>query len=211
MKSFPETQKFLETNTNDALSNEINYLLGLGREAAKKITEIISNVFIKTQTIIKGVIPAEKVRIQTLLDGFQKAAKEKGITNIYIDSDITGWFPNEKVSKTTAGDSRLLRFVKDITHANIISNAKQLNAYQEYDLSDAILRATALVTAGELDEKNNRGIIIYLTNRKNDVPCRLLVWRVDGGQLVLHVRRVALDNKWHAGDGVLVSNEHLGE
>ena len=208
--NFPLTEKLSQTTTDEGLKKELQQLLRFAQNGAAKIAEIIGKVFIKTATIIKGVVPAKGATIQSLLTDFEKAANEKGITDVYIDPDITGWFPKEKVSQNAAPDSRLIRFVNSITHASIIDGAKQLNAYQEHDLSDAIQRATQLVTAGELDKKDNTGIIIYLTNRKDGTPCRLGVWRFDVGRLSLHVNGVNLVSERSAGDGALVSNENLG-
>ena len=198
-----------KTTDRKDLKKELQYVLKLAKKFGEKIIQTIGKVFILTATIIKGVSPPKGATIKTLLADFEKTAHEKGMDDVYIDDDITDWFPKEKVSQNVAGDSRLLRFVNSITHANIIGTAYQLNAYQEYDLSDAIQRATALVAAGELDKKDNTGIIIYLTNRKDHVPCRLLVWRYAGGLLYLNVRQVLPDNEWIASDGVLVSNENL--
>lgn len=47
--------------------------------------------------------------------------------------------------------------------------------------------------------------IVYF--KDGDVPCRLGVWRGDGGQLDLSVYEVSLDYGYDAGYGVLVSNE----
>ena len=209
--NIPLVTKFAEDTKDEPLKKELLQLLQLGKTAAEKITKVLNEVFIKTSTIIKGVAPAKKATIKTLLADFETTAKARDITNIWIDKDIINWFDGVKISEKIAGDSRLLRFVKDITHTDIIDNAKQLNAYQEFDLSDAIQRATALVAVGELDEKNNRGVVIYLTNKRGETPCGLFVWRHVDGKLNLHVLKVGLGRRWSAGFGALVSNENLAE
>jgi hypothetical protein len=209
--TFPLVTKFAEDTKDEPLKKELLQLLQLGNAAAERIVKVLNEVFIKTATIINGSVSPEGATIESLLEDFVKAANERGITNIWTDGDITAWFPKATVSKTVAGPSRLLRFVNAITHADIIDNCKQLNAFQEFDLGDGIKRATALVAAGELDKKDNSGIIIYLTNRKDGTPCRLDVWRRDGGELVLDVYEVDLGDESDAGNGVLASNENLGE
>lgn len=206
---FPLTTQLAESTADSALKAELDQLLKFAADIAAKIVEIIGKIFIKTATVITGAAPEQGATIDSLISNFKKVAGERNITDIWIDDDITGWFPDEKVAETIAGPSRLLRFVESITHAKIIDGCKQLNAYQEYDLSDAITRATQLVAAGELDKKDNTGIIIYLTNRKNGTPCRLDVWRNDDGKLDLHVFEVIPDSEWGAGNGVLCSNENL--
>ncbi len=207
---FPLATEVVNTTTNEGLKKELQQLLKIAGNVAAKTAEIIGTVFIKTSRVITVTAPTKGATIKSLLKDFKRAAADRGITDVYIDSDITGWFPKTKIG-STAGPSRLLRFVKSITHAKIIDGCKQMDAYQEYDLSDAIARATALVAAGELDEKNNTGVIIYLADRYESSPCRLGVWRGAGGRLDLYVRRVGPDREWFAGGGVLVSNENLGE
>ena len=180
-------------------------------EAQSVKNEILNRVFIKTATIIKGVVPVKDETIQSLLGAFEKAANERGITDVCIDGAITGWFPEERVTNSIPGDSRLLRFVGGILHSEVIGGAKQLAAYQEYDLGDAIQRATQLVAAGEVGQKNNTGVTLYLTNKRDGVSYRLLVWRHTDGQLRLTLSQVRLTRECGAGSGVLVSNENLGE
>lgn len=209
--NFPITVERLKTLTDLDWKKELEQLLKIAENGAAKIAEIIGSVFIKTNTVVNGAVPEKGATIKKLLNAFEKTAKDLGITNIWIDPDITGWFGDVTVSDVIAGPSRLLRFVNAITHTKIIDGCKQLNAYQEYDLGDAITRATQLVAAGELDLQNNRGVIIYLTNRRDGKSCRLHVWRHEGGRLDLYVYRVYPDYGWNAGHGTLVSNEALGE
>lgn len=206
---FPKVTQLAASTADQELKAELDQLLKFAADVAAKIIEVIGKIFIKTNTVINGTQLAEGSTIERQLENFKEVAKARGITNVWIDGDITRWFPNEKVSKTIAGPSRLLRFMESITHAKIIDGCKQLNAYQEYDLSDGIERATALVVAGELDKKDNTGIIIYLTNCKDGTPCRLVVWRDDDGELGLDVRKVDPDSECDAGGGVLCSNENL--
>ncbi len=167
--------------------------------------------FSKTTVVIDGVVPEQGVTIQALLENFKQTAKDRGITDIWIDPGITRWFEGVEVSRLVADPSRLLRFVNEITHAKIVEECNKLNAYQEFDLSDGIQRATALVATGEIDQKNNRGVIIYLTNRRDGIPCRLFVWRREDGQLILRVRKAYRTNQWRIGHGTLVRNKSLGE
>lgn len=203
---FTKVTELAASTADQELKSELDQLLKLAADVASKI---VGKIFIKTATVITGTPPEQGATIDSLISNFKKVAGEHNITNIWIDDDITGWFPNEKVSETIPEPSRLLRFVERITHAKIIDGCKQLNAYQEYDLSDAIARATQLVAAGELDKKDNTGVIIYLTNRRGSTPCRLYVWRGDVGGLGLYVDKVGLGHDWNAGYGVLCSNENL--
>ncbi len=207
---FPKVTQLAASTADQELKAELDQLLKLAADVVAKIIEVIGKIFIKTNTVINGTQLAEgSSTIERQLENFKEVAKARGITNVWTGDNITRWFPNEKVSKTIAGPSRLLRFMKSITHAKIIDGCKQLNAYQEYDLSDGIERATALVVAGELDKKDNTGIIIYLTNCKDGTPCRLGVWRYGDGELRLGVSKVNPDYEWNAGYGVLCSNENL--
>lgn len=199
-----EIQKFRELVQGTTLAKEIDFLLNAIKNSAVTVLE---EIFLKTSTVVSGSIPQEGILISELIEKFKEAARKRGITNIWIDNDIIGWFGDYTANVSETKPSRLVRFLKTISHKTIINTSKQSNVYREYDLGDAISRATALVDAGELDETDNTRVVIYLQKRKNGSLYRLGVWRYDDGKLVLDVYKVNLDYKYDEGGGTLVSND----
>lgn len=199
-----EIQKFRELVQGTTLAKEIDFLLNAIKNSAVTVLE---EIFLKTSTVVSGSIPQEGILISELIEKFKEAARKRGITNIWIDNDIIGWFGDYTANVSETKPSRLVQLLKTISHETIINTSKQSNVYREYDLGDAISRATALVDAGELDETDNTGVVIYLQKRKNGSLCRLVVWRHADGELGLDVNEVGLDSKYGEGRGTLVSND----
>lgn len=199
-----EIQKFRELVQGTTLAKEIDFLLNAIKNSAVTVLE---EIFLKTSTVVSGSIPQEGILISELIEKFKEAARKRGITNIWIDNDIIGWFGDYTANVSETKPSRLVRFLKTISHETIINTSKQSNVYREYDLGDAISRATALVDAGELDETDNTEVIIYLQKRKNGSLSRLGVWRGGDGGLGLSVSEVLLGVEFDEGLGALVSND----
>ncbi len=133
------------------------------------------------------------------------ATKEEGGLFDYRDNDIINWFGNVNFTPDKPAIGKVQRFRQNIAHRDIIAEGQKLGVYQEYDIVEALLLAGELVKAGAIEEKG-KGIIIYLSNKKDGVSCRLDVWRNDDGFLEVGVRRVDPDRECGAGRGVLFSN-----
>lgn len=90
-------------------------------------------------------------------------------------------------------------FTKTMTHKEIMETYEK----KPFTMEEAFAVAANYASKA----KNGQWRIVYF--RYGDVPCWLNVWREDGGFLNLAVVKVDLDSTWHAGSGVLVSNENL--
>ena len=79
-----------------------------------------------------------------------------------------------------------------------------LQTHLQVNLLQGALLAIELVKSGAINEKG-KGVIIYLTETKDGVSCRLFVWRNDDGVRVF-VDEVVPDSEYSTGHGVLSSN-----
>jgi hypothetical protein len=179
--------------------------------------------FLKTDTVISEADHEDGVTLQGLLDVFRKTANDRGIKNVVIDGDIAIVFAktklwikdydNESDSRKLANhpdvfkflSSRLYRFEKDITYRSMIETTKRSGAYQQYAIGEALICATKLVAEGELDNDNERGIMIYLLNTTG-TPLRLKICRFPGGRLLLHLGSIDAYRIWLAGCGILTTD-----
>lgn len=213
---FPNVKALLTTTTDQKLKDELTELLMVAEEKVvgtieksnlDKFSGIIGKVFIKTNTVIAGTVPPKGATVVTQLERVDTCAKKRGIIEVLIDPNIVAWFGNAQPSEKAVGSSRLVRFAEAITHRGIIANAKQVNLYQAIDIVEALDRIVSLIGAGELDEKNGRGVLIYLKNLEMGLVCRLYVWRSDSGALRVDIYEVIPDFRCDIGDGVLISEE----
>jgi hypothetical protein len=161
-------------------------------------------LFIPTETVVKGRRPGVYSTVKTLAEEFVQKAHAHGITNVHIHHSIEEWFASEKVSKKIGPKGQLVRFDSDTNHGAIIKHANELKSHQEYAICDAIVRATELVEAGELDDSNDRGIVIYLINTRHEMRCCLHVWRKENGVLELNVDKAYPNNVYKKGAGAII-------
>lgn len=91
-------------------------------------------------------------------------------------------------------------FPRAMTHAEII---REYAVVPYGNVQDAFAVIADCIPTLKNDYK---GRLAYFSDTDGTL-CRLNVWRHGDGMLSLFVRRVDLDYEWHAGSGVLASNE----
>lgn len=209
-EAYLQIEKAMKAAGITDLSEAMKELLGK-KHFEKSVTEyytgkykVVSEKFISSDIIVR-VVP-ELVTYNVKRDIKQLlATKEEGGLFDYRDGDIVGWFGNVDFENAGAVSGRIQRFRNSITHRDIIAEGKNISIYREYDIVEALLLANELVKAGAIEERG-KGIIIYLSNKKDGVSCRLGVWRCGDGGLGARVSRVGPDGEWGAGCGVLFRN-----
>ena len=190
-----EHDAYLESNPGlftDFFNNLVSAMIGLIDSFFKKTTQIVLE---KT---------TDEFNVKRDLKKFL-ATKAEGGKLDWLDDDIAGWFGDITVKgRGEKVVSFVYRFLKNLTHRQIIDTSEKFKIYKRYNLLDACEFASKLIDTGEI-EKNGRGVVIYLEEERDGKLCRLYVYRDDDGLLKASVLKVIFDFEFFADNGALCS------
>jgi hypothetical protein len=124
----------------------------------------------------------------------------------YVDPKILRWF---------GGDYEQLPFTDlhvsyyqsqdNLSHRQAQESAKQQNVFQEYSLIQALLLAEEAVRKGLLNWPR-KYLIIYLKDRFEGKPCRVLGYTYDDGSIEIYVNQMDPGDVWTPGVGYIFNS-----
>lgn len=134
--------------------------------------------------------------LPTKEEGGKIDVRDENIVILFGDIIVKG--------RATSSISFVYRFLKNLTHREIISTGEEFKIYKKYNLFDAFALAQKLINTGEIEEEC-KGILIYLKEQYGGNNYRLRLYRDAYGEVSVAVYRVIVNSGWDTGGGVLFS------
>lgn len=188
------------TSTNNVLSAEDNADF---KKQTRFVPLLKSTKFNRTNITVTIPIQTGTFNNQKDTSSILKLKKDGGMFD-RIDHDISGWeFDNNPTYKGCEVVTGVIdKFINDIKHGDIINESKMLGRYRNYNIWEAELLANELVKSGAINQKG-KGVIIYLTETKDGIPCKLDVWCDCSDNIEVYVGKVRTNNECTTNYGVL--------
>lgn len=190
------------------LINDYNALSPIDQEKFRKSLNLVlkpqSTKFQKTNLIFS--IPAQVGTFNNQKDTFSiLKLKSNGGLFDSIDPDISNWkFDGDPTyNSCEAFSSTVNILLKNISHAYIIQEARLFGVYRRYNMWQAQLLSNEIVKAGLINQKG-KGVIIYLSEEKDDACCMLYISCSDDGKIKIRINKVHAESDYKSGDGVLL-------
>jgi len=192
------------------LENFVAQFREKAEQTAAQVTAFVSEWFHKGTVLNIVASTAELVVSEEEHNEFWQEIKiretERANPNVSIDDDIWKWFKGQKIPGfAEAFVSVIYRFLKTITHRQILDEAEKKGIKKIYTLKQARAIIKAAIFAGEVDALN-KSVFAYFMIDGNTILYRLNAFRLVDGWLRVSVHEVHVSDEWDPEDGACFSN-----
>jgi hypothetical protein len=127
----------------------------------------------------------------------------------YVDPKIIAWFgPQYKQLPFMDIKVGYYQSQDNLSHQQARDSAERQGILKEYSLVQGLLLAQKAVQLGLLDWPR-KYIIIYITDRYERRPCRILAYRYDNGSVEVYVNQMDPGDVWTPGVGYIFDQQKV--